>query len=212
MHQCSRNARHPARLAEVTAAAILAAVHTHVPAGSNGVSGPIRCFVAAFLTAESAALLQAALREVVDPRLLGRRVARVVPTGNYHVTLKFLGDTEPAALPAALAAVQALSGHDVSAEVPAVTGFPRARGARLVAAELADHPGLEAWWAALGARLGSEHRPFRPHVTVLRLRRPRTVGRAELSPTLPVTLTAPRLYRSDQADAGVRYSPVVLPA
>ena len=181
-------------------------------AGSDGAEpgAPplVRCFAAAFLTRESARRLQAVARESLGPRLWQSDHARRVPLANYHVTLKFLGAlTEPAAA-AALRAVEDLAGRELEARATGLRGFPQRRSARLVAAELETHPSLEAWWAALQKRLGAEDRGFRPHVTVLRLRRPRPFRPLTLAEPVSLVLCAPRLYRSDQTGEGVRYAPV----
>ncbi len=180
----------------------------HGPETSPRASGAVRCFAAVFLETESASRLEALAAERLDGRLHERGAGRRVPAERYHVTLKFFGEIQPAAVADALAAVTALNGHPVAGAVTGLSGFPRTGSARLVAAELAANAQLEAWWAVLGARFGAEHRRFRPHVTVLRLRRPRTVARVLLPDPLPVTLAAPRLYRSDPTPDGARYRPL----
>jgi 2'-5' RNA ligase len=169
----------------------------------------VRCFVGAFVAVESARLLQSATLTCLDQQLLGRRVARQVPLENYHVTLKFLGEIDLAAVPDVLAVVESLAGHGVSGRVTGLTGFPRASAARMVVAELADHPQLHVWCARLEEEFGSEDRRFRPHVTLLRLRSTRAVGAVEFPEPVAVELEAPRLYRSDQTPQGVRYRPLV---
>lgn len=172
--------------------------------------GRVRCFVAAFITAESAPRLQAMAREHLDPRLLTGRAGRSVPLENYHVTLKFLGEIAEPVMREAQDAVDALEGHRVHGEAIGLTGLPRPRSPRIVAATLAAQPALEAWWRTLQERLGAEERGFRPHVTLLRLRRPRFVRPVLLPDPVEVSLDPPRLYRSDQSAEGVRYRPLVL--
>jgi 2'-5' RNA ligase len=169
----------------------------------------VRCFVGALVAAESARLLQSTTLTCLDQQLLGRRAARQVPLENYHVTLKFLGEIDPAAVPDVLAAVESLAGHGVSGAVTGLTGFPRAAAARMVVAELADQPQLDVWCARLRQQFGSEERRFRPHVTLLRLRRTRAVDAVEFPEPIAIDLEAPRLYRSDQTPQGVRYRPLV---
>jgi len=169
----------------------------------------VRCFVATFLAPESARRLRSAARAGAGG-LLRRPDARQVPLENYHVTLKFLGEVGEDALPEALEAVASLAAHGVVARVTGLIGLPRAGAARLLAAEMAPQPDLHAWWTALQARLGAEERPFRPHVTVLRLRRSRAFAPAALPEPVTVELAHPRLYRSDEGADGVRYRPVSL--
>ena len=165
----------------------------------------MRCFVAAFLAGESAERLQSRAGAVLGD-LPSHRDVRRVPQQNYHVTLTFLGEIGPDVLPEALAAVDRLGGHPVAGRVVALTGFPRPSAARLLAAELEPEPQLEGWWASLQGLAGAVERGFRPHVTVLRFRRPRTFRPSPLP--VAVDLETPRLYRSDQTPDGVRYRPV----
>lgn len=167
----------------------------------------VRCFVAAFVTGASARRLQGAAFPDAGP-LAPRRDGRPVPVGNYHVTLKFLGDVPEPSLPDVLAAVAELDGHPVRGSAVGLVGLPRPGAARLAAAELAPVAALEGWWAALQARLGGGDRAFRPHVTVLRWRRPRPFAPRAWAEPVPVELQAPRLYRSDLGPDGPRYRPV----
>lgn len=170
----------------------------------------VRAFVAAFVSAADAKRLQAASIASLDASLLNHRDVRLVPPPNYHVTLKFLGEVEQAALADAARAVASLPARETSARASGLTGLPRSAGARLMAAELSREADLQAWWSALQSLLGTESRGFRPHVTVVRFRRPRRCAATPLPEALTVTLGPPRLYRSDQTRDGVRYSPVVL--
>lgn len=133
---------------------------------------------------------------------------REVPLQNYHVTLKFLGALAPGAVADARAAVAELTATGSCADALTVTGFPRPARARLVAVEVQPQPQLEAWWAALEARLGREDRGFRPHVSIVRFRRPGRFEPVPLAEPLTVELAPPRLYRSDPAQDGVRYTPL----
>lgn len=168
----------------------------------------MRAFVAAFLTARSAERVQALARECLAPHLDGERGGRWVPPRNYHVTLKFLGEVEPDVLEVAADAVTALAGHAVSVRANGFVGLPRSVRARLAALVLDRETHLERWWADLQSGLGAEARGFRPHVTVLRLRRPRMLRPVPLPEPLTLELEAPRLYRSDLGRDGSTYSPI----
>lgn len=168
----------------------------------------MRCFVAAFVQAESARRLHDAAVACLDEDLVRAPGARPVPLANYHVTLKFLGPIAPAAMRRALEAVDGLDGRETAAEAGVVAGFPRLRSARLAAAVLRPHDALQAWWHALQQTLGVEHRRFRAHVTVLRFRRPCALAPRNLPEPVPLLLGPPTLYRSDPAGPGVAYRPV----
>jgi 2'-5' RNA ligase len=141
------------------------------------------------------------------PRLGLRRVDPVT----WHVTLKFLGAVPVAAVPQVLAAVESLAGQAVGVKVTGFVGLPRAAYARVVAAEIADDEHLARWAEQLAERFGPEDRPFRPHVTVARSRRPIRFRRYELPEPLRVRLEAPGLYRSHLDASGARYERVVAP-
>jgi 2'-5' RNA ligase len=157
----------------------------------------IRCFVGAFLAAESAARLEACLRLPPGVRKLQR--------DSWHVTLKFLGSIEATRIPEVLAAVAALHGQSVDATTGALVGLPRATYARVVAAEVVEPFWLADWANRLAERFGVEDRPFRPHVSVARSRRPIRFSRVELSEPLVIHLDAPALYRSHRDRQGARY-------
>lgn len=169
----------------------------------------MRCFVGAFVAAESARRLQDALDGWFESAgRHGARHWRRVPLENLHLTLKFLGAIPPPAAAEALAAVAALEGHGVRATCTAVGGFPRSRAARLVAAELVPDGVLEDWWTELEARLGAEGRRFRPHVTLARRHRPGMARLQAFDEPLAVELLAPALYLSETLSEGARYRPV----
>ena len=109
---------------------------------------------------------------------------RVVPAGNLHVTLAFLGSRPAAELPSILAVLERAAGT----ARPPVFELVRWRETRAAGMlELADPTGqgtelarrLHGDLEALGA-YRPEARPWWPHVTVLRYR-----ARPRLSPPLP---------------------------
>jgi 2'-5' RNA ligase len=116
--------------------------------------------------------------------LAGAREARIVPPGNLHVTLAFLGSTPASELEGIAAAVRACTGESE----PAVFEPLRYRETRSVGMIVfSDEEGratrlAERIFVALEG-LGvyeREGRPWLPHVTVLRFRK-----RPRLSPPLP---------------------------
>jgi RNA 2',3'-cyclic 3'-phosphodiesterase len=109
---------------------------------------------------------------------------RVVPPGNLHVTLAFLGGRPAAELPSIVAVLER---EAAAAGVPSLelAGYRETRSVGMLtlrdetgaAAELAGR--LHEALAALGV-YRPEARPWLPHVTVLRFRE-----RPRLRPTLP---------------------------
>jgi len=173
-----------------------------VAEASAGERDTLRCFVGAFLLPADARRLRRAAAAVSGSS------GRLLPEASHHVTLKFLGDVPRPRLAAVRDQVAALAGHPVAAELPALTGFPQPRAARMLVAEVAGADVLYRWQAALEEAFDPEDRDFRPHVTVLRWKRSRRFGGVSLTPPLKVTLLTPMLYRSDTDRHGARYRPV----
>lgn len=172
----------------------------------------MRCFVAAFLEPASAAGLQSAFRAVftVDRGAGPERAMRRIPRENYHVTLKFIGETAQADLPGLLSTVSRLHGGGapggaLQTQTCRFVGFPRPAAARLAVAELPPDPRLQAWASELESALGEADRAFRPHVTVARFQRPVAFPVRELDEPLRLELQLPALYCSEQTAGGVRY-------
>lgn len=137
-------------------------------------AGPCRLFLALPLSdaARAAAVALAAPLREQAPRL------KWVEPALYHLTLRFLGDTEAVRLPeltAAFAPAVAASAP-FALRLGALDTLPRGPGARVLALALAEGGApLAALAAALEAesrRLGfaAETRPFRAHLTLARSR------------------------------------------
>lgn len=143
----------------------------------------MRLFVAAF---PPRAVQEACVR--IAAPWLALDELRAVPLENIHLTFAFLGERPSdlagrltVALRDALAAVPS-----VDARVVAAGGFPdraRARAAILEVEPGTVHPVATAVTAALRT-IGEEPepRPFRPHLTVGRLRRPTDLPALDLEP------------------------------
>lgn len=151
---------------------------------------------------------------------IGDRLAgvpgRVVPASNLHLTLRFLGQVDHSRYERFLAALdQERLGSSFGVSLGDWGAFPNPRRATVLwlavvdgadrLAELADL----AEEAALTAGLGAEERPFRPHLTVSRIRPP-----ADLTGT-SVTGRGIRwrcrevvMYRSHLVRGGARYEPL----
>jgi len=125
------------------------------------------------------------------------------------VTLRFLGPRPTAEALDVARWLAELEAVQMDCEILRLTGLPRPSGARVLALELESTATLDALQVRLSERFGPPDRPFRPHVTVARSRRPRRVRTEPLMPGLHVRLQPPRLYRSDTLPEGARYCPIV---
>jgi 2'-5' RNA ligase len=119
----------------------------------------------------------------------GRRLAadlggRPVGEANLHLTLAFLGRVAPERAPGLEAALgEALTGPAPRLEIAGAVAFPRPARATVAGVELRDLTGA---LAALhrrvaeaverGAGIPPEDRPLRPHVTLVRFRRPTRIA------------------------------------
>lgn len=121
--------------------------------------------------------VRAALVQRLDPLEIP---GRPVPPGNWHLTLRFIGEVEATGYERWLAEL------DESAWVPpfrvrlgGLDAFPRRAKATVlwVGAHSDSLAGLAATVdeAAANAGLGNEERPFRPHLTISRVRPPADV-------------------------------------
>jgi len=146
------------------------------PGSPSGVAErPHRLFVAVPLPPASVA----ACRDLIDAVKAGPlgRVPRWVPVDNLHLTVRFLGETEPDLVPdVALAVLDALTGMAAfDVELAGAGMFPGPRKPRTLwlgiergsneLGALAD--ALDAPLAPLG--WPADDRPYRPHLTVARL-------------------------------------------
>lgn len=141
-----------------------------------------------------------------------------------HLTLQFLGDTDPAHVPALAAAMGRAAGMraPLSLRLAGLGAFPNPRRPSVVWAGVAgDLPALEGLVGALAGELAGlgierEHRPFRAHLTLGRARHEAVppelarIGAAlttVLGPT-PVKWQAGELvlFRSELAREGARYT------
>jgi len=164
------------------------------------------------------------VREEIERLQAGLKTARadvkwVRPTG-VHLTIKFLGDVEENTIPAlAAAASEAIAGNRALPLRIAGTGvFPSPSRPRVVWLGLGgDLAGLERLrrdveTVAAGFGFAPENRPFKPHLTLGRVRSER--GRTELLAGLekldpgPVEFTAGEviLFKSDLRPSGAVYT------
>lgn len=134
----------------------------------------MRVFAAVELPEEVRCRIAAAARALLD----GVRAAKPVREENLHVTVRFVGEVQAAAVDPLLGAMRdaAASVARGSASARGVGAFPNARRPRVVWVGLDDPGGvLSAVEAAISTRLAPlgyrrEERPFSAHVTVARMR------------------------------------------
>jgi RNA 2',3'-cyclic 3'-phosphodiesterase len=171
------------------------------------VEGVGRLFVAVPLPPEIRAALADQLRDLTLP-------GKPVPIGNWHLTLRFLGAADEVRYDRVRAEVdQALDRSAFAVALESLGAFPNPRRATVlwvgIAAgrdRLTDLAGVVED-AAVAAGFEPEDRPYRPHLTISRIR-PDTDVRAVLEhPVGPLRFTVDHLalYRSHLGGAAARY-------
>ena len=141
-----------------------------------------RLFIAVDLSipvVERLARLQHDLDEQIEERFDGDLRLRTVDAENIHITLKFLGDTEPALVPVIIDVLRRLCEplFPFQVECRQVGVFPKPTRPRIIWAGL-DEQGAEVLGllqknieqdlAAIG--IDEDNRAFSPHVTVARVK------------------------------------------
>jgi len=174
----------------------------------------LRLFVAFEVSDEA----KDAVEAVVAPLRERFPNARWVPRENWHVTVKFLGQTYPRLVGWVQEQVMqaAVTSASVTSRLTELGAFPSAGRARVLWAGLDDRPGLLAEIAhALDAALAKEFKPetraFSAHLTVARsdppLRLPDGVAGAPLEP-VDVTVDRLVLFRSHLRRPAPFYEPL----
>ncbi|MDX1530001.1 MAG: RNA 2',3'-cyclic phosphodiesterase [Rhodothermales bacterium] len=130
---------------------------------------PRRLFVALPVPAPIRAELRA-LREALDG-------ARWTRPEQFHLTLRFVGGVEAERVPAFEAALAEVQAPPLDLAIDGLSTFPNRRRPRVLVARVEPDPALldvqaqvEAAVRALGVE--PDEKPFRPHVTLARLKRP----------------------------------------
>ena len=145
------------------------------------------------------------------------QVLRAVPAASLHLTLAFLGERPEEEVEAIGAAVLGCADAVPGLALGAPAWLPPRRPG-VLAVDVVDPAGacgrlqgaVSAALVALGA-CSPERRPFRPHVTVARVRRGARVDRGALPPgpvAEPFSGTALTVYRSLLGPSGARYEPL----
>jgi 2'-5' RNA ligase len=156
-----------------------------------------------------------ALAEAAQDAISGLRASLPDPEG-LHLTLAFLGNQDPGQVEALLALGRAAASR--CAPFPLRTaglgGFPRTGAARLLYLAFEPQPRLDALAAHLREALRAsgvafDARPFRPHLTLARMREPLDASALSLpGPPLEFQVREAILYRSLLLPGGSRYEPL----
>lgn len=174
-----------------------------------------RMFLAVALDNETRHAIAAHLDNEMGERKLPGKVVR---PENWHITLRFLGDTSTMQADVIRAHLdQHLMVAPFRLRLSGLGGFPRERKASVLwmglAGDLELLNGLaeECETAAVQAGLEPEGRPFHPHVTLSRIRPPLDVR--SLIDEMPdagirLDVNAVTLYRSKLGNGPVRYENV----
>jgi len=152
--------------------------------------------------------------EETTQSLKGRIDARWVRPNAMHLTLKFLGDiAEDLALPLGQDLDAACAGYpELEFSLDALGAFPGRKRARIIWTSLTgavnELASLAAQVDRLCARYGiqPETRPFRPHITLGRLKTPTMIDLDAKIPGRKFTVDEARLYRSEILREGPRYT------
>lgn len=169
----------------------------------------MRVFAAVPLTSAARLGVSAAVEGLHMP-------GRVVPPENWHITLRYLGWVDDVAYERFLHGLAAVADRRrFRIRLDGVGAFPNARRATVVwvgvgagVAELSELAAA-AEDAAVAAGLNAEERPFRPHLTLSRVRPPADVT-AILGVEVAVSWRCDGIvvYRSVTGRDGSRYEPL----
>ncbi len=129
-----------------------------------------RLFVAIDLPETHGARLQG----LADPHL----DARWTPQGQHHLTLRFIGEVSAETVEAIKAGLADVTGEALTLEGHGLDVFPSRRRPRVLFSRIAPTPALERVQIAVesalrGLGLTPNTKPFTPHVTLARFKRPR---------------------------------------
>jgi 2'-5' RNA ligase len=184
------------------------------PGASSGAARPprLRLFVALDLPAGAVGALARFRDAAADPA-----VWRPLDEATFHVTLAFLGHRPDADVAGVADVLAALAPRDPPALALGAGLLLPPRRARVLTVALEDASGaVSSLQSEVSDRLAAadlyapEARPFRPHVTVARLRPGARAPRAVDAQPDPIAFTAGDvvLYRSHVRRGGATYEPL----
>lgn len=177
----------------------------------SGADGGERLFVGVPLPA----ILRDHVRVVQETlQAEGVRNLRLLAPEQLHVTLAFIGEVDPGRRETARLVVEQLPVEEGGeAELGGFLLLPSPRRARVVALEIEDgkrvlHRLYEAVVGGLEAAgvMRREARPFRPHLTIARLRQPAALQPRWECGRHAYPVESVRLYRSHLGPGGARYT------
>jgi 2'-5' RNA ligase len=156
------------------------------------------------------------LREALEPWRGSLPGARWVPPENWHVTLLFLGATDPGRIDWVSARLEDAAAGAAPFDTALTTfgGFPSSTRARVIWAGLDDRAGqVSALARSVGADMGAEpeDRPFAGHVTVAKSPRPLRLSEDFIATPLPAAAFKVEemvLFRSHPGRPVPRYEPL----
>lgn len=158
------------------------------------------------------------VRQAVDGWREGLHLpGRLVPPAKLHVTLRFIGEVDAVGRDRVLAALDTSPfPGPFSFRIGAIGAFPKPSKATVAWAALDDRDGAMAGLASVvdeavaSAGLGHEDRPFRPHLTLSRIRPPRNLREVLATSALGAKVMVDEivLYRSRFVEGSVTYDPL----
>lgn len=159
------------------------------------------------------------VRMALADRLDGLRLpGRVVPAENWHITLRFLGRTDEVAFDRLLGALDVSElGSSFDVGLGELGAFPRAWSATVLwlavthGGERLEELAAEVEEGSQTAGFTPEDRPFRPHLTLSRVRPPEDVSALIDGFSGVGTVWRCRsvvVYRSHPGRGGARYEPL----
>lgn len=142
-------------------------------------------------------------RAAAIPISVGRRVKRET----MHCTLAFLGEVDDARLVELKALVEELPSAPIALKATRLDAFGSPRKAHVIVLPLEDDGSLLRLYETIGVK---EDRPYRPHLTLARLKKPEDVR--TLIESTPVSLegrvVGVTLYKSVLGKNGSTYTPL----